>query len=74
MKALNTIIGSLIAVGALTISSPSQAVTAYRVEVNHATAACMGTLPVDRDMTRVGSAGKISGKLSILESLSRLFC
>jgi len=62
MKALNTLIGALIVVSASAYAAPSQAATAYRVAVNHATAACMGSLPVDRDMTRVGSAGMINVK------------
>lgn len=57
MKALSTIIGSLVAVSAMAYSAPSHAETAYRIAVNHATSACMGTLPIDRDMTRVGSTG-----------------
>jgi hypothetical protein len=62
MKALSTIIGSLVAVGAMAYSNPSHAETAYRVAVNHATSACMGSLPVDRDMTRVASTGMVNIK------------
>lgn len=65
MKALNTLIGALIVVSASAYAAPSQAATSYRVAVNHATAACMGTLPVDRDMTRVGSAGMANIKRGV---------
>jgi hypothetical protein len=70
MKALSTIIGSLVAVSAMAYSTPSHAETSYRIDVNHATAACMGTLPVDRDMTRVGS----SGMSNIKRGLSDVKC
>jgi hypothetical protein len=70
MKALNTLIGALIVVGASAYAAPSQAATAYRIAVNHATAACMGTLPVDRDMTQVAS----SGMANIKRGLSDVKC
>lgn len=70
MKALSTIIDSLVAVGAMAYSAPSQAETAYRIAVNHATSACMGTLPADRDMTRVGS----NGMSNIKRGLSDVKC
>ena len=41
MKALSTIIGSLVAVSAMAYSAPSHAETAYRIAVNHATSACL---------------------------------
>jgi hypothetical protein len=57
MKALNTLIAALIVVSASAYAAPSQAATATRIAVNHASAACLGSLPVDRDMTRVRSSG-----------------
>jgi hypothetical protein len=57
MKALSTSIGSLVAVSAMAYSNPSHAETAYRTAINHASAACMGSLPTDRDMTVAGSDG-----------------
>lgn len=50
MKALNSIIGALVVVSATAFSAPSQAATAYRVAINHASAACMGSSQHDRNV------------------------
>jgi hypothetical protein len=70
MKALSTIIGSLVAVGAMAYSTPSHAATAYRIAINHATASCMGSLPVDRDMTRA----RPEGMTNVAAGLSDVKC
>jgi hypothetical protein len=67
MKALNSIIGALVVVGVSAFSAPSQAaphqsqlqqpVSVYRNVINHATAACMGSMQVDREMLRGRSMG-----------------
>ena len=57
MKTLNLIIGTLAVVGASAFASPAEAATSYRTAINHAAAACMGALPVDRNKLEARSMG-----------------
>jgi len=57
MKAMTTLIGTLAAIGAMGFAAPTQAATIYRVATNHASAACMGSLDVDRSMLHARSMG-----------------
>lgn len=70
MKVLTTSICALVLATTAAYSAPSLAATSYRVAVNNATAACMGSLPVDRDMTRTGS----EGMSNVMSGLSDVKC
>jgi len=67
MKTLNSIIGALVAIGALGFSASSQAATSYRVAVNHAAAACTGSTQLDRNMTRARAMGLANIKDGVSE-------